>query len=79
MLEQIKKKSLDELKDLIGGFSRNTTGDNIQDNTLNGSSDRISAGAIGDNRGGGDDYSQSRSTSRSIMATFGQRPVDNRG
>jgi hypothetical protein len=79
MLEQIKKKSLDELEDLMGGFSRDAVGDDIQDDTLNGSGDEISAGSMGNNRGGGDDNGQSRSASRSIMAAFGRRPGDDEG
>jgi len=53
MLEQIKKKSLDELEELMGGFSRDAAGDNIQDDTSDASGDDIGAGATGD----GDDYS----------------------
>jgi hypothetical protein len=77
MLERIKKKSLDELEDLIGGFSRDAVGDDILDNAANGSSD----GIIANTTGGGDDYSQSRSTSssRSIIATFSQRTVNDGG
>jgi len=77
MLEQIKKKSLDELEELMGGFSRDAAGDNIQDDTSDASGDDIGAGAAGD----GDDHSQSRSagTRRSIMAAFGRRPGDNEG
>src|SRR6266487_1815577 len=33
MLEQIKGKSLDELEDLMGGFSRDLAGDDIQDDS----------------------------------------------
>ena len=77
ILEQIKKKSLDELEELIGGFSQDATSNNIQDNTLDTSGNNISASAIGDSN----NYSQSHSTStrRSIMATFGQRPGNNEG
>ncbi|KAN0095005.1 hypothetical protein V8E51_015716 [Hyaloscypha variabilis] len=65
MLEQIKKKSLDELEDLMGGFSRDAAGDDIQDDPSDASGGEIGAGAVGD----GDDRSQSRSagTSRSII------------
>jgi hypothetical protein len=47
------------------------------DNAVNGSSDGIIANAAG----GGDDHSQSRSTSsgRSIMAAFGRRTVNDGG
>ena len=77
MLERIKKKSLDELEDLMGGFSRDAVGDDILDNAINGSSD----GIIANTAGGGDDHSQSRSTSsgRSIMAAFGRRTVNDGG
>ena len=66
MLEQIKRKSLDELEDLIGGFSRDAAGDDLQDDPSDASGGEIGAGAVGD----GDDRSQSRSagTSRSIIA-----------
>jgi hypothetical protein len=64
---------------LIGGFSRDAAGDDIQDNTLNGSGDEIGAGSMGNNRSGGDDNGQSRSTGRSIMAAFGRRPSDDEG
>lgn len=76
MLERIKKKSLDELEDLMGGFSRDAAGNNFQDDSSGASGDEISAGA-----GGGDDHSQSRSvsTGRSIMAAFGRRRVDDGG
>ncbi|KAN0090652.1 hypothetical protein V8E51_013788 [Hyaloscypha variabilis] len=65
ILEQIKKKSLDELEDLMGGFSRDAAGDDIQDDPSDASGGEIGAGAVGD----GDDRSQSRSagTSRSII------------
>jgi hypothetical protein len=53
MLEWIKKKSLDELEDLMGGFSRDAVGDDILDDTTNSSSDGIIANAAG----GGDDHS----------------------
>jgi hypothetical protein len=46
---------------------------------LNGSGDKISAGSMGNNRGGDDDNSQSRSAGRSIMAAFGRRPGDDEG
>ena len=61
----------------MGGFSRDATGDNIQDNTSDASGDDIGASATGDS----DDYSQSRSTGtrRSIIAAFGQRPGDDEG
>ncbi|KAN0108918.1 hypothetical protein V8E51_008660 [Hyaloscypha variabilis] len=71
MLEQIKKKSLDELEDLIGGFSRDAAGDDIQDDPSDASGGEIGAGAVGD----GDDRSQSRSagTSRSIITVHDDR------
>ena len=71
MLEQIKKKSLDELEDLMGGFSRDAAGDDIQGDASDASGDEI----------GANDHSQSRSagTRRSIMAAFGRRPVHNGG
>jgi hypothetical protein len=74
MLEQIKKKSLNELKDLMGGFSQDAAGNNSQDNA---SGDEIGASVTGDS----DDHSQSRSasTSKSIMATFARRPVNDGG
>jgi hypothetical protein len=77
ILEQIKKKSLDELEELMGGFSRDAAGDDIQDDASDASGDNIAAGATGD----GDDHSQSRSagTGRSIMAAFGRRPVNDEG
>jgi hypothetical protein len=53
MLERIKKKSLDKLEDLIGGFSRDAISNNILDNAVNGSSD----GIITNTAGGGNDYS----------------------
>jgi hypothetical protein len=46
---------------------------------LNDSGNEISAGFISNNRNGSDDNSQSRSTSRSIIAAFGRRPGDNKG
>ncbi len=66
MLEQIKRKSLDELEDLMGGFSRDAAGDDIQDDPSDASGSEIGASTIGDS----DDRSQSRSagTSRSIIA-----------
>jgi hypothetical protein len=65
---------LDELEDLMGGFSRDAAGDNIQDDA---SGDEIGAGAAGDS----DNYGQSCSagTGKSIMAAFGRRPVDDGG
>jgi hypothetical protein len=77
ILERIKKKSLDELEDLIGGFSRDAVGGDILDDAINGSSN----GIIANTASGGDNYSQSRSTSssRSIIAAFGRRTVDNGG
>ncbi|KAN0089768.1 hypothetical protein V8E51_020028 [Hyaloscypha variabilis] len=60
-LLQIKKKSLDELKDLISRFSRDVTSNNIQDDPSDASGGEIGASAVGD----GDDRSQSRSTSTS--------------
>jgi hypothetical protein len=65
------------LEELIGGFSRNAASNNIQDNTSDTSGNNIAASTAGD----GNNYSQSRSisTSRSIIAAFGRKPVDNRG
>jgi hypothetical protein len=65
------------LEELIGRFSRDTTGNNIQDNASDASSNDIAASTTGD----GNNYSQSRSisTSRSIIAAFGRRPVNNGG
>lgn len=69
MLERIKTKSLDELEDLMGGFSRDAVGDDLLDDAASASGDE----AVG----GGDDHSQSRSagSGRSIMAAFGRGPV----
>ena len=78
MLEQIKKKSLDELEDLMSGFSRDAAGDDIQGDISTVSSDETSTGATG-----GDDHSQSRSAGttlgRGIMAAFGRRIGDDGG
>jgi hypothetical protein len=60
-------------------FSRDAAGDDIRDDTLNGSGDEIGVGVIGNNQGGGDDYSRSRSIGRSIIAAFGRRPGDDEG
>ena len=76
MLEQIKNKSLDELKDLISEFSQDHASDDIQDDAID----------VGDDKGGAripnsdDDNRQSYSgsTGRSIMATFARRSNDNR-
>jgi len=57
-------------------FNRDTIGDNIRDDTLNGSGDEIKVSVISNNQGGGDDYSRSRFISRSIITAFGRRLSD---
>ena len=61
----------------MSGFSQDAASDNIQDNALDASGNEIGASITGD----GNNYNQSRfaSTSKSIIVTFGQRLVDNRG
>jgi hypothetical protein len=75
MMEQIKGKSLDELEDLMSGFSRDSTGDDEQDSAMDGQSDsdNNSAGAY-DRRRSHD----SISTSRSIMARFARSSRNDR-
>lgn len=76
MLEQIKKQSLDKLKDLISRFNWDAAGGNIQDN-----SSEISIDEIGTIASGGDDHNQSRSVSisRSIIIAFSRKIVNDRG
>jgi hypothetical protein len=57
MLEQIEGKSLDELEDLMGGFSRDAAGDDIQDDSGDIEIDETHRGARGGGEGS-DDYSQ---------------------
>jgi hypothetical protein len=73
MLEQTKNKSLDELEDLMGGFSREYADDDTQDDSSDVGSDELRAKAGVDERDVDiDSHRQSRSagTGRSIMAAF---------
>jgi hypothetical protein len=71
MMEQIKGKSLDELEDLMSGFSRDSAGDADQD----GAADISSHEASHEAEGGDDDQSPDRptGTGRSIFAHFARR------
>jgi hypothetical protein len=79
MLEQTKNKSLDELEDLMGGFSREFADDDIQDDGLGVGSDELRADVGVDERGTNSHCpSQSASSSRSIMAGFTRKSIDER-
>jgi hypothetical protein len=54
MLEQIKGKSLDELEDLMGGFSREHASDNAEDDTADRSGEEVEV-RIRDDEDGGDE------------------------
>lgn len=73
MLEQTKSKSLDELEDLMGGFSREHADDNIEyDGSDTG--DELGAEVRVDERdSSGRRQSRSAGTGRSIMAAFARK------
>lgn len=77
MLEQIKGKSLDELEDLMGEFSRDAAGDDLHDDSRDIGGDEAGSGARDDSEDH-DDHSQPCS-GRSIMAAFARTSNDNRG
>jgi hypothetical protein len=71
MLEQTKNKSLDELEDLMGGYSREYVNDGSQDG--NGREGDLRVDERGSQR-----HSQSVGTSKSIMAAFARTSNDGR-
>jgi hypothetical protein len=79
MLEQTKNQSLDELEDLMGGFSREHADADIQDDGSDVGSDELGAEVRVDERGA-DAYrpSLSAGTGRSIMAAFARKSNDGR-
>jgi Skp family chaperone for outer membrane proteins len=60
ILEQIERKSLDKLKDLIGGFSRDAASNDIQDDSGDIEINKTHRGARGNNKDS-NNYSQSYS------------------
>ena len=73
MLEQTKNKSLDELEDLMGGFSREyADGSNVGSDELG-----VEVG-VDERDSGGHRQSRSAGTSRSIMAAFARKSNDER-
>ena len=80
MLEQTKNKSLDELEDLMSGFSREDANIDIQDDSSDVGSNTLRVEVKVDERGT-DVYRPSRSTAsigRSIMAAFARRSDNER-
>ena len=79
MLEQTKNQSLDELEDLMGGFSREHADADIQDDSSDVGSDELGA-EVGVDERSADVYRPSRSagTGRSIMAAFARKSNDER-
>ena len=77
MLEQTKNQSLDELEDLMSGFSREYADDGIQDDGSDIGSSDDPGPEVGVNER---DSHQSRSseTSRAIMAAFARKSKDGR-
>jgi hypothetical protein len=75
MLEQIRGKSLDELEDLMGGFSRDYAGDDVQDDAIDIVGDQAAAEARDDG-----EHQQARPTRpHSIFARFARRSEENKG
>ena len=75
MLEQTKNKSLDELEDLMGGFSREYANNGVQDDDLGVGSNTLEAEVRVDvSSSNGQPEARSASTSGSIMAAFARRP-----
>ena len=85
MLEQIKNKSLDELEELMGGFSREHVDDDVWDDAVDAGDidDEIGTEVLfGDEVGNNNDDSDrpgSFTTGRSIMAAFSRKRNDNEG
>ena len=79
MLEQTKNKSLDELEDLMGGFSRECASGGTQDGGLGAGSHGLGVEVRVDERSADAHRpSRSASTSRSIMAAFARKSNDER-
>jgi hypothetical protein len=79
MLEQTKNQSLDELEDLMGGFSREYADDDIQDDRSDiGSNDPGVEVGVNERDSGGNRQSRSARIGRSIMAAFARTSHDER-
>lgn len=73
ILNQIKNQSLDELEDLMSGFSQEYIGDDIHDNSINVSSNEQEVAIKIDERS---IDTRRSSQSRSIMAAFARKSND---
>ena len=79
MLEQTKNQSLDELEDLMGGFSREYADDDIPDDRSDvGRDDPGVEVGVSERDSGGHRESRSARTGRSIMAAFARKSNDGR-
>lgn len=79
MLGRIREKSLDELEDLMGGFSRECAGSGTEDGGLSASSGELGGEAGVDARGtDGHRPSRSAGAGRSIMASFARKSSEGR-